>query len=532
MTRLAWLASGLAVGALVASGVVAAACGSSGSNDNGSSGFPPNDAGGGPSSEPPVCTGAQTACGAACVDTASDPANCGACGAACAAGELCCAAVCNATAACSFAIASMDPATVNQNGGDWVHVHGTGFVAGMTVTIAGGAAPVLVLDPQTALVQTPPAPVGAAEVVIASGAQTATARGALRYESGGLLLPWQEKPMQVVRGEIPALAVMQDGRVLIAGGTTVPDDDTKALASAEIYTRSTDVVTPAANAMSVPRWRDLAVTLLSGKVLVAGGVEAGSTSADLFDPTTNTFAPASHPMSVARTFLRGVLMTDGRVILTSTGVTTAEIYDPVADSFTAVPMLGDHSMGFMVRLRDGRVMIGGGDGGITAVELFDPKTNTFKQAAPLKQGRSLLTAHTLPDGRVIVLGGASLSAGGIHVPLAEIELYDPAADAWTIAPYALSIGRTWHASALVRDGTIIVAGGYTVDGQCSSLTNTVDQVDPIAGTVKTFGQLPHPNCEWSAVTLLDGSILGVGGGACGTQTALPDIDFLPGQAVR
>jgi hypothetical protein len=30
------------------------------------------------------------------------------------------------------------------------------------------------------------------------------------------------------------------------------------------------------------------------------------------------------------------------------------------------------------------------------------------------------------------------------------------------------------------------------------------------------------------VTLLDGSILAVGGGACGASLALPDIDFLPG----
>jgi hypothetical protein len=133
---------------------------------------------------------------------------------------------------------------------------------------------------------------------------------------------------------------------------------------------------------------------------------------------------------------------------------------------------------------------------------------------------------------VIVLGGASLSAGGIHVPLDEIETYDPKADAWTVAPYKMSIGRTWHASALVRDGTLIVAGGYTIDGKCDSLTATVDQVDPVAGTVKAFGTLPHANTEWTAVTLQDGSIVGVGGGACGTSQALPDIDFLPGESIK
>jgi hypothetical protein len=218
---------------------------------------------------------------------------------------------------------------------------------------------------------------------------------------------------------------------------------------------------------------------------------------------------------------------DGRVVISSGGDTTADVYDPVTDAFAQIPQLAEHTYGFMVRLRDGRVLLGAGDGSVTACEIFDPAQNKFIPAAPLNQGRSMLTAHTLPDGRVIVIGGSSISAGGVHVPLTSMELYDPAADKWTVAPYVLSTGRTWHASALVRDGTILVMGGYNVDGTCTP-TDTVDQVDPVNGTVKPFGTLPHANTEWTAVTLLDGSVLGVGGGACGTPTALPSLDFLPG----
>ena len=61
--------------------------------------------------------------------------------------------------------------------------------------------------------------------------------------------------------------------------------------------------------------------------------------------------------------------------------------------------------------------------------------------------------------------------------------------------------------------------------------DTVDQVDPVKGTVSRFGTLPHANTEWTAVTLQDGSVLGVGGGACGTPTALPSLDFLPGKPI-
>jgi hypothetical protein len=144
----------------------------------------------------------------------------------------------------------------------------------------------------------------------------------------------------------------------------------------------------------------------------------------------------------------------------------------------------------------------------------------------------MLTAHTLPDGRVMVIGGASVSAGAVNDPLDSMETFDPKAGAFTLQTYKLSIGRCWHASALVRDGTVLVMGGYTLHGSCSSLVDTVDQVDPVAGTVVPFATLPNANTEWTAVTLLDGSVLGVGGGACGTSMALPDIDFLPGAPVQ
>ena len=99
---------------------------------------------------------------------------------------------------------------------------------------------------------------------------------------------------------------------------------------------------------------------------------------------------------------------------------------------------------------------------------------------------------------------------------------------FTLVSYSLMTPRCWHASALVRDGTVLVMGGYTIDKQCNSLTDSVDQIQPLANKVAPFANLPNANTEWTAVTLLDGSVLGVGGGACGTATALPDLDFLPG----
>ncbi|HEY8091302.1 MAG TPA: IPT/TIG domain-containing protein, partial [Polyangiaceae bacterium] len=475
-------------------------------------------------------------CGGTCVDTSSDPNNCGTCGVGCD-GGTCCQSTCVVdTASCAFSVLAATPHEGNQNGGDWIKITGAGFGAGLQVHLGTGVAPALALDPTHAIVLTPPSVVGYDDITLTMGAQTSVLPKAFQYIAGSLDLPWTEKPMKFVRGEDPGLAVMQDGRVLVAGGTTVPDSAANALSSAEIYTRSSDTVAPAGGSMSSPRIHNAAVTLMDGKVLVIGGAGWDTTSgtpattADLFDPTSGTFAPTAHPLTKARAGIRAVMAADGRVVVTSGGEVTADIYDPATDTFTNVPMLADHLWGFIVRLRDGRVLVGGGDGGVTACEIFDAATNKFTTAAPLNQGRSMLTAHTLPDGRVMVLGGSSLSAGGVHVPLTSIELYDPVADKWTVAPYALTTGRTWHAGALVRDGTVLAMGGYNIDGSCTP-TNTVDQVDPIKGTVVAFGTLPHANTEWTAVTLQDGSVLGVGGGACGTPTALPSLDFLPGKPI-
>jgi len=463
-------------------------------------------------------------------------------GPSCPTGQIACAGVCVVADSCDFAVTGLEPALGFQNGGEWLTVHGAGFAAGLRVSIGAGRAPTRVIDATTALIQTPPGPVGDADVDIQLGSAQASLPAGFRYRSAGLATPWQAIAMQVVRGEDPGLAVMQDGQVLIAGGTTVPDETADALATLDIFDRPSETVTPVSTAtMATPRWQDAAVTLLTGKVLIVGGAchfdntacNGDPAVADLYDPATGTSRPTQGAPTIPLDYPRAVLLPDGRVLVSASNDPRLEIYDPDSDAFTEVAATQPHIFGIAVRLRDGRVLLAGGDGGVTAAELFDPDSDAVTPTGPLGQGRSMFTAHTLPDGRVAAIGGSSLSAGGIHVPLDSIELYDPAAGSFSTAAYTLTIGRTWHASALVRDGTVLAMGGYTVDGTCASSVGTVDQIDFAAATVAPFAALPDAktSAEWNAVTLLDGSIVAVGGGACGTTMALPEIYFLPGAPV-
>ena len=519
------------------------ACGSNAGSGNGF-GDAGSDAGAGDGSvdDGSGCASPKTMCGASCVDTSSDAANCGSCGNPCGAGTSCCSGSCSTS--CALVVSGVDPDNGWQNGGDWLTVHGVGFAPGMRVMLGDGRAPVHVVDAQTARIQTPPDVAGYVDVTVSNGGATSTRKGAFLYKAGGLLTPWQKVNLVSPRGEHPGMAVLQDGRVLVTGGTTKPDDPTTAQSTAEIFDRPSETLSAAKNAMATTRWFHAAVTLLTGKVLVVGGAcdlyntmicPGDQRAADLFDPSTGSFTPTAGKLAVDTYWTRAVLLPDGRVLVSSSNDPSLQVYDPDKDSFSVVGATAQqHNLAFTVRLRDGRVLIGASEGlgSTTAVELFDPDTNKVTPVGPLNVGRGWLTAHTIPDGRVLVIAGDGTHTMQGYTPLDSIEIFDPKTMAFTIAPYKLAMARFAHASALVRDGTILVIGGYNVPTACTPPADTpsVEQIDPVKGTVTKFADLPDPITESNAVTLQDGSVLTAGGGGCGVPTALPHVDFLPGQA--
>src|SRR5258708_5262485 len=87
------------------------------------------------------------------------------------------------TADCSFAVTGVSPPDGFLNGGKWITLTGAGFANGMKVFIADGRAPVHVDSPTSALIQTPPGPLGPQDVRIELGAQTATTPMGFTYRS-------------------------------------------------------------------------------------------------------------------------------------------------------------------------------------------------------------------------------------------------------------------------------------------------------------------------------------------------------------
>jgi hypothetical protein len=155
-------------------------------------------------------------------------------------------------------------------------------------------------------------------------------------------------------------------------------------------------------------------------------------------------------------------------------------------------------------LTDGRVLIIGGDlsepdaqGASTitsaTAELWDPSTGTTSGPIPLGTARWIFGAIKLVDGRVLVSGG--LTTDGTEDPVAAAELFDPATGRFERTG-SMMAPRAGHTMATLPEGRVLVVGGVTGDFP-GTQSSTTEIYDPSSGTFSTSGSLPaispHPD---------------------------------------
>jgi hypothetical protein len=102
------------------------------------------------------------------------------------------------------------------------------------------------------------------------------------------------------------------------------------------------------------------------------------------------------------------------------------------------------------------LVIGGfGSGRLRSAEVWDPVTGSFGPAGSLDKKRAVHTATALPDGRVLVVGGAPGSQDEV---LVSAEVWDPATNSFGPAG-SLTEVRTGHTATALPDGRVLVVGG-------------------------------------------------------------------------
>lgn len=264
-----------------------------------------------------------------------------------------------------------------------------------------------------------------------------------------------------------------------------------------------------------------ATLLLDGRVLVAGGTtDAAPPSAELFIPESSSFAPTRGGMVYARSGHCASLLPDGRVLIAggrdpnANLFKTAEVFDPVTQSFTTTGNLNDARKGASATLLpNGKVLIAGGQdsGGtlLSSSELYDPSTGTFTLTGNMQIPRAQHTATLLSNGKVLLMGSISETASA--------ELFDPAAGLFS-ATGALIQARTHHTATLLPNGNVLVLGGTQTmppgGGGAAPAPVSIDTAeiyDAANGTFKTAGKLLTARDSHSATLLTNGIVLVAGG---------------------
>lgn len=167
----------------------------------------------------------------------------------------------------------------------------------------------------------------------------------------------------------------------------------------------------------------------------------------------------------------------------------------------APTMAGARSGHTLTPLATGKVLVLGGAGATPAAELFDPVTGTFSTAAAPAVARWVHTATLMRDGRVFVIGGWD-SSTSTHL-VVEVELYDPATDAWAAAG-SLADGRANHTATLLPSGRVLVTGDYQQTGLPALLFDGSTGWSTVAD--------PQGERYWHTATrLADGRVLVAGG---------------------
>jgi hypothetical protein len=231
----------------------------------------------------------------------------------------------------------------------------------------------------------------------------------------------------------------------------------------------------AASDMSYARWYPTSITLPSGEILLAGGIdEAGNASftPEIYSPLTDSwrsmFGAANYEafgglearwwyprlwvapnglvfgMAGSQAFYTDTAGTGSVELLDSSGMTT-----------------GGH-MSTAVMYQPGKILQVGGNLGTAGAFVVDINSETpvFRDVPAPEVGsrQSWSNVTVLPNGKVLLTGGG----GGDNVlELANYtpELWDPETEEWTQLPNH-QLARLYHSSALLLpDGRILMAGG-------------------------------------------------------------------------
>jgi hypothetical protein len=158
------------------------------------------------------------------------------------------------------------------------------------------------------------------------------------------------------------------------------------------------------------------------------------------------------------------------------------------------PMLAHRHSHTATLLRDGRVLIVGGDWISSAqrdraeravsAELYIPSRRAFAATGNLTTPRAFHNATLLTDGRVLITGGQHDPP--LYQSISTAELYDPRTGTFTATPPMVA-ARVYHAAVLLGTGKVLIVSGAPYRGKDIGIDLRAELFDPASGTFAATG---------------------------------------------
>ena len=210
--------------------------------------------------------------------------------------------------------------------------------------------------------------------------------------------------------------LLADGRVLIAGGQNNIGPQTHSIC--EVYDPLSGTFS-LTDTLNEHRAGHEAVLLPDGNVLITGGIQTTTPGLGIYLSACELYAPMSGTFSNIQSLNQprsghvATLLKNGKVLITcgAWNQRYGEIYDPVNGTWSITRQMtvmrrSSHTASLIY---NGKVLLVGGfiDAVTPTAELYDPITDTFSAVDSMITPRQQHTATLLQDGSVLVTGGSN-----------------------------------------------------------------------------------------------------------------------------
>ena len=227
--------------------------------------------------------------------------------------------------------------------------------------------------------------------------------------------------------------LLDDGRVLVSGGTDVTKSGDVQFASSEIYDPVSGQWTMTGDMLEIHSGHSS--VLLDGKVVIFG-----QTLAEMYDPDTGVWSSLGAPAVERSRGTSAIILQSGKVMIAGGEwkqpgwqgqvhvMATIQTFDPSSNVFSSseIPSMTAPHIYQSTFLQDDGVLVVGTAG----IETYNPTTKLWTEVAKFTSDRGTDTngapsGTKLDDGRILVIGGKTETDDGKFIGITTSEIYDP-----------------------------------------------------------------------------------------------------------